>query len=198
MREVILLLLAVASFLPCVPAESASDPELTIEILQLNFVYPTEGCEFSKRHFSNMRVYHFGSDSATLRNGHFASKGSTGRGSSEVGFESFHALPSQPGEPFALAIYSWQWFMGSSSQSRAAQVFTCNDGKLKVIQQISNDSHHSEANASYDPATRMLTIKSNRYGNGARCCPEQLDVMKLRWDGSEFKRVSLKTIPHPK
>lgn len=182
-------------------AASSLDPELTIDIRHMNFAYPAEGCEFSRKHFSNMRTYYFlgATQSALLRNGHYANKW-TGYGSSEADFESFSLLPSeQEQSPFALAIYSWEWVGDSSSQSWAAQVFTCANGKLKVVQQITNDSHHFPKTAAwYDPSTKVLTIKSNRYGKGANCCPEQLDVMELRWDGSESKRVSLKTIPHPK
>jgi hypothetical protein len=77
-------------------------------------------------------------------------------------------------------------------------VLTCANDKLKVVQQIANDSHAFDQTAArYDPSTRLLTIKSNRYGIGAHGSPDLLDVMELRWGGSEFKRVSLKTIPHP-
>lgn len=173
----------------------------TVDVIYPKFTYRSEPCALSPSHFRNMRAYIFSEhrveDSAVLRNGHYEDDGPPERGrvSTELGWL---RLPAPKKTMLAVADYFWEWVGGSSSQSEVVQVFGCKNDRLLLIQQISNDSHGQHAGVDYDVRSGILTVKSVRYGAGAHCCPEKLDIVTFKWNGYTFEQLGWKTVPMPK
>lgn len=173
----------------------------TVEVTRPDYALSSESCQFSLERFRNSTAYVFEggtvSDSAELRNGNFERDDNPGHVASE-----FKWLMRRSGQAqsvsYAIALYFWEWAGGSSSQSDIVQVFGCKDGHPLVLQQISNDAHSENAGVKFDPVSGILTVKSVRYGSGAHCCPEKLDIVTFRWSGNGFQRLGWKTVPMPK
>jgi len=172
----------------------------TVEVAFPRHTLRSEACTFSDQHFRNMRAYDFQggdiADSGVLRDGKFERNENLDHASVDFGWliqprARSHAVT------YAIALYSWEWAGGSSSQSHVVQVFGCKIGHLIVLQQISNDAHSERAGVSYDPDSGILVVKSVRYGSGPHCCPEKLDIVTLRWVGNKFERVRWRTVPMP-
>lgn len=170
----------------------------TVEVTQLDHLLPSEPCIFSDQHFRNMPAYVFEggtvSDTAKLRDGSFENDENPGHVSADFEWVKRPKGLTQTG----IALYMWEWVGGSSSQSDILQVFGCNRGHLVVLQQISDDGHSEHAGVNFDPKSGILTVKSVRYGSGAHCCPEKLDIVNFRWSGNGFQRIKWKTVPMPK
>lgn len=189
----------------CGLAAQERDNDPTVHVTYPNFVFPSEPCTFTPEHFGNTRAYFWSANgvrvmsSGTLTGGKYERNETTDAGSTSVELASVQRPTAARGDsPFAIVSYYWEWLGGSSSQSNVVQVFGCRNGHLLVLQQISNDAHSQHAGTDYDPQTRVLTVKSVRYGAGAHCCPEELDVVAFRWTGARFEQTGWKTVPMPK
>ena len=206
-RYAAMLLVVTAAVIVGYPAVLPSAQERenvpTVDVSYPDFTYPSEPCTFTLRHFRNMRTYiwygHRVRDSGTLRHGKYERKWTPARGYSGAELVWLRVpRSSRPDSELAVVLYSWDWVGGSSSQSDVVQVFGCRDDHLVVLQQISNDAHGLQGGVNYDVRIGVLTIKSVRYGSGAHCCPEKLDIVSFRWTGAKFHRVAWKTVPMPK
>ena len=173
----------------------------TVDVFSPDFTYWAEPCTFTVQHLRNMRAYKFEgrtiSDSVRLRDGKYEKKDEDGYLGADLAWV---RLPrsSEAKPDIAIVLYDWEWAGGSSSQSDVVQVFGCKHNRLAVLQQISNDAHSEHAGINYDQRAGILTVKSVRYGAGAHCCPEKLDVVTFRWSGTAFKQIGWKTVPMPK
>lgn len=176
--------------------ESATDP--TVEISYPRFKFPDKGCNVSVQHFRNSPAYFLEGNSVSksvdLRKGRFESREAGNYESAKLSWVQQYAAEDQR---IAIVAYSWMWAGGSSSQSEVIQVLECDEGRFVVLQQILNDAHSEQAGAKYDALAGILTVRSVRYGSGAHCCPEKLDVVTFKWTGKSFQRIRWKTIKMP-
>ena len=172
----------------------------TVDVFSPDFTYAAEPCTFTVKHLRNMRAYNFEgrtiSNSVRLRGGKYEKRGELGYISAGLAWMRLQRT-SKANLDIAIVLYRWSWAGGSSSQSDVVQVFGCKHDRLVVLQQISNDAHSENAGINYDPRTGNLTVKSVRYGAGAHCCPEKLDVVSFRWSGTTFKQIGWKIVPMP-
>jgi hypothetical protein len=173
----------------------------TVDLLHPQFIYKSEPCAFTSQHFGNMSTHVFGKgtavvDSALLHHGRYHSPDTRERSATSVEL-TWLQKPHQQSN-LAVALYDWEWIGGSSSQSNVIQVFGCQGGRLSILQQISNDAHSIHAGANYNPETGVLTVKSVRYGAGAHCCPEKLDIVTFKWAGGGFEQISWETVTMPR
>ena len=176
--------------------ESADDS--TVEISYPRIELPDRGCDASIQHFRNSPAYFLGSSGVSellnLQNGSFERRET---GSYESASLSWVQPPTAGDHRIAIVAYRWTWAGGSSSQSDVIQVLECDRGRFVVLQQILNDAHSDQAGAKYDASAGILTVRSVRYGSGAHCCPEKLDVVTFKWTGKLFQRIRWKTIKMP-
>ena len=176
--------------------ESADHP--TVEVSYPRFEFPDKGCDVSIQHFRNSPAYFWNgnrvSESVDLTNGSFEHPEA---GNYESVNLSWVQQPTAEDQRFAIVAYRWMWAGGSSSQSDVIQVLECDKGRFMLLQQIVNDAHSDQAGAKYEARAGILTVKSVRYGSGAHCCPEKLDVVTFKWTGKSFQRIRWKTIRMP-
>lgn len=176
--------------------ESTDHP--TVEISYPRFEFPDKGCDASIQHFRNSPTHFWDgnrvSDSVNLRNGSFERPEA---GNYEYVKLSWVQQPNSEDQHIAIVAYRWMWSGGSSSQSDVIQVLECDKGRFIMLQQILNDAHSEQAGATYEARTRILTVRSVRYGAGAHCCPEKLDVVTFKWTGKSFQMIRWETIRMP-
>lgn len=188
--------LVLAALLFATEQESADHP--TVEISYPRFEFPDKGCDGSIQHFRNTPSYFWQgnsvSESVDLRNGSFERRET---GKYESVNLSWVQQPTAEDQRFVIVAYRWMWAVGSSSQSDVIQVLECDNGRFMLLQQIVNDAHSEQAGAKYEARAGILTVRSVRYGSGAHCCPEKLDVVTFKWAGKSFQRILWKTIKMP-
>jgi hypothetical protein len=113
-------------------------------------------------------------------------------------FESIHRLPNSDPSigDFALVILSWFAAAGSSTQGGNAKVFNVSGDRLCVVQEIDWDTRFEtdKPTDSFDPSTNDLVIRSAHFiPEDARCCVSAVDMVTLRWNGTEFVPAGLQT-----
>jgi len=101
---------------------------------------------------------------------------------------------SESAEPEnGVAYFDWVSTGASASDFGVVQVLQVNDGRIEIVQQIFFNTRGSrKAVAVLDPETNALTITGV---HGWECCKDQLDVVRFRFEGGRFKRISYRTIP---
>lgn len=75
-------------------------------------------------------------------------------------------------------------------------MFALSDGHLRVIQEMSWDTHFQagQPTDSFDAATSTLLVRTAHYIPGdAHCCVSAQDVVRLKWNGKRFVQTSLRT-----
>ena len=193
-RAIVALVVVALPF--AIGQERSDDP--TVEISYPRFEFPDKGCDVSIQHFRNSPAYFLEgnsvSESVHLQNGSFERRET---GNYESANLSWVQQSTAEDQRIAIVAYRWMWAGGSSSQSDVIQVLECDKGRFVVLQQILNDAHSDQAGAKYDASAGILTVRSVRYGSGAHCCPESLDVVTFKWTGKSFQRISWKTIKMP-
>ena len=162
---------------------------------QIILSYPGTHSSIRKVNFRNLRFFDFDKDGKAvavfrLRSGHYERNQPFDHESMEL--DSVHYL----GESSALVILFWSAVGGSSSQGRIAQVFNLSGGRLRVVQEISWDTHFQAGGPteSFEPGTNTLVIHSAHYIPGdAHCCVSAMDVVTFRWDGTRFIQAGIRT-----
>jgi len=125
--------------------------------------------------FQNLRFLNFNkagkpSGGKALKNGHFQHDEKLQHYS--IDLDSVHYLPGSTGE-FALALYSYFETAVSSSSKGIARGFTSSGNRLRVVQEITWDTHFQvgQPTNSLDSSTNTLVIRSAHYIPGdAHCC----------------------------
>ena len=162
-------------------------------------VYPCPGTFSSIRKvdFRNFRFLSFDPiESFSLKNGHY--KHDALGDHQSVDLDSIHNLgkSSASNGDSVLVLLSWFAGGGSSSQGGNAQVFALSDGHLRVIQEMSWDTHFQagQPTDSFDAATSTLLVRTAHYIPGdAHCCVSAMDVVTFRWDGTRFVQTGIQT-----
>ena len=75
-------------------------------------------------------------------------------------------------------------------------MFNLSANRLCVVQEIDWDTHFQagQPTDSFDPSTNTLVIRSAHYIPGdAHCCVSAMDVVTLRWDGTQFAPAPIQT-----
>jgi len=190
---------AQTSEVPYAPNSDGPGPTFTIK--RVHNCYPGSVSSIRRINFRNFKFLNFRedgepSDGYTLKNGHFQHDARFDHYS--IDFDSIHYLPGA-GASFggsALVILSWFAVGGSSSQGGNAKVFSIFDKRLCVVQEIDWDTHFQagQPTDSFDPITNTLVIRSAHYIPGdAHCCVSAMDVVTLRWDGTQYAPVPIRT-----
>lgn len=182
-------------FIAATTANASKEPE-SINNFSLHFRYKNGTCNFSKNTFQNFAFYNLNhngsvSERITLKSGKYDS--GWHNGSTDVEF----LWAYQVDDGLWIVATAWEWVGGSSSQDTIVQVFSCEDDRPIVVQQISGDAHSEHAGASFDPKAKVLKVKSVDYGKGAHCCPEFLDITNFHWRTNHLVFATTRKIKMP-
>lgn len=197
-----------ALWLPSILAAQTLSPidyppsETSFHVSPVEFSYPATYRSLRQVNFRNLAFHVFDQSGETealpMRDGKYELINQPlGFGFEVATLESVHRLPpaALSREQFSLVFYTRTWGGGSSNSEGIAQVFALSSGRLKIVQQMSWDTHFSPPgnwNARFADST--LTIRSARYLNGdAHCCISGMDVVTLSWNGSRFFQTRMIT-----
>jgi hypothetical protein len=198
MKLSLLLFLIVSGFaqtsdVAYAPNSGGPGPTYTVE--RVTNCYPGS---FSSVRAIDFRNFHFREPSGgyTLKNGHF--QHDTKLDHYSIDFEWTRSLPKA--DPSAgesvIVVFSWFAAAGSSSQGGNAKVFSVSGNRLCVVEEIDWDTRFESGQPtdSFDSSTSTLVIRSAHYIPGdARCCVSAMDIVSLRWDGTQFKPTAVQT-----
>lgn len=177
--------------------ETPKLPE-SIHVLTPKLEIAWKGCDFSANHFQNAQAFYFQPNEklqeVSLKTGNFERHGRPDPENMlhQVRYKWSYTLEDKS---FAVVSYIWEWVGASSSQAVVIQVWSCENGRPFITQQISGDGHASSAGADFDQRTQRMLIRSVNYGNGAHCCPEFLDRAIFHWTSRELQLTNADTIP---
>jgi hypothetical protein len=103
------------------------------------------------------------------------------------------------GGRYAIIDVSWSSCGGSCSESGLVQVLELQSGHPTVVEQITYGRHAAGSGASFDGASRILTVTGRSSEPSPNCCPKSLDVMTFEWDGKTlvFKAGRRDALPEP-
>jgi hypothetical protein len=198
MRKLALLLLLAA--VPCVFPETLKTEDLGVFVTKTNSLFASQVFDFAQLDFANRRAVDANDGSwQELKHG----KGKTvcrnkyGEWGGVTEVELWWRKPLDP--QHFLVVYFWSEASGSSSQSVLVQVMESRGDRVFITQQIEAEAHGAGADAHFNTATRLLTVKAVGFTRAdAHCCPSFLGVVTFRWDGIQFRRVSAKKALLPK
>ena len=183
------------------PVIVANPPsETAFSNLRVEFSYPGTFQFVPRVDFRNLPVHLFDSSgevgTLSLRNGAYQ-RNDQPFGFEELRVESVQSLTdlSGSGRQYTLVIYKHYFGGGSSNTDGLAQVFVLSQRRLVVTQQLEWDEHYAPPDGWYVRfSDGLLTIRSARYLElDTHCCISGMDVITLRWDGSQFSQVRLVT-----
>ncbi len=195
---VVVSVFAQTSYVPYAPNSDGPGP--TFAIKRVRDCYPGSVSSMRTIDFRNFKFLNFGADGKpsggyALKNGHFQRDAKFDHFSFD--FDSIHYLPARTRSVASSAlVVSWSAVGGSSSQGGNAKVFNLSANRLCVVQEIDWDTHFQagQPTDSFDPSTSTLVIRSAHYITGdAHCCVSAMDVVTLRWDGTQFAPAPIQT-----
>ena len=198
MNKLAFLLLVAA--MPCVFSQSLKTEELNVYMTRSNWLFASDVADLAHVDFANLRAIEIEDGQwQELRKGRGKSATSIGDGLhqfTEVWLTWVYQLDAQ----HSVVDYEWEWVVGSSSHSNVVQVFELRDRKVYITQQIEADIHHGgdAVGAWFNADKKLLTVKAVADSPQGRCCPTEMNVLILRWEGNKFRRISAKTVPLPK
>jgi len=193
-----LLWLLVSVFTSAQTPLQHSDPEPTVEAVIPDHVYATTAKSLRYLDFRNLQFHVFDQQgksliTAKLLNGKYQSKWTVQKGSNWLRLDWVRFLGEE--SEFAIVSLSWVTTGASSSDFGVVQVFVLREGHPVVVQQILFNTRGCGTSSELSGRPPLLSIKGVH--GWEHCCPKMLDVIKFRWAGGSFQRLSHHSVPLP-
>jgi hypothetical protein len=191
-----LLLVAVMPFVFSQSLKTQDLEQLNVFVTRGNRLFASNISDLTYVDFANLRAVNIdGGEWQELRKG----EGKTIRkedapGFVEVRLNWVRAL----NDDHWVVDYGWFEAAGSSNSFAVVQLFERRDGKLYITQQIEAIMHHGgrSVGAWFNANKKQLTVKAVELDSPkGRCCPTRMNVLVFRWDGTQFRCISVKTVP---
>jgi hypothetical protein len=198
MNKLVSLLLLAA--LPYLFSQSLKSEDLGVYVTRTSLLFASNVSDFDHLDLANMRAVYAPGQWQALKHGRGKTiernrSGNSFLGSTQAWLRGRQSLDAD----HQLAVYSWEWVGGSSSQSVLVQVLELRGESVFITQRIEAEAHGLGAGARFDPRNKLLTVKAVGFAEGdARGAPSFLGVVTFRWDGKQFHRVSGRKAPLPK
>jgi hypothetical protein len=193
-----LAFLLLVTVTPCVFSQSLKTEkleDLNIYVTCGNWLFASNISDLTRVDFANLRVVNIdGGEWQELRKGKGKSTREDGS-RTEVWLNWAQAL----NDDHWVVDYGWFEAAGSSNSVDIVQLFELRDAKVYITQQIEVITHHGgkAVGAWLDVNKKLLTVKAVASSGKGRCCPTHMNVVVFGGNGTQFRRVSAKTVPLP-
>ena len=192
-----MLLLLSFMFLEVQPRLQSKFPP-AIDIAYPNYGYKQQVNSFRDVDFKNFKLVILGvsgtaQTSVQLKNGEYHETEDLGRTDISLGPVSFLGKEDS-GPNYAILDISETDCGGSRTDTGITQVLRLERDHIVVQQQFTFDLSAPGTGTKLDKPSGILVITGRSNDDSANCCPEHVDVMRLRWNGYEFKEQSVERV----
>jgi hypothetical protein len=185
------------------PDEGGDDYSVT----QPGFVYRGQYSQFKKINFENFVLHTFDDKNrhdicGKLHDGLWKDEDKNHLSMESLTWNDEYPLSSGNSSiQYVLVLFDYFGVGGSSESDGYAQVWSLQDKKLRIVQQIQFNTHFSSEDwyFAFDKNRQLLTVRASHYMPGdAHCCISAFDELTFRWQGGLFKLQKKVTKPtHP-
>ena len=166
-----------------------------VEVRTSNYRYDTKFESLDKVPFSNLQVF-YGGGKYQLKNGRYSESDPKGFGGEEIKLEQVWLIRHGINAPtHAIVSYKSKSCGAHCAIEGFVQVLTLRAGKLLVLQEFRYTGVESVTGAWFKDDTKTLLVVGRSDDKSPVCCPERVDKVSYRWDGSLFQIKEWKTAP---
>jgi hypothetical protein len=146
--------------------------------------------------FRNVRVPVGSADfNVLLKDGTYEEK--DGTTTQDVNLDHVFCFNQGTTEEHALVVLNWTGCGASCNSTGIVQLFAVRAKRPVITQEFTFDSDALGAGTKFDENSLTLTITGRSDDESAHCCPESLDVVTYRWQGSKFERQGYERVAAP-
>jgi hypothetical protein len=176
-------------------------------ITQPNFVYRGEYPQLQHLNFENFVLHTFDEKNrhnicGKLHGGFWKDEEKNHVGMESLTWDDEHPLSTGNSSiQYVVVLFDYFGVGGSSESDGYAQVWSLQDKKLIIVQQIQFNTHFTSDDwyFAFDKNRQLLTVRASHYLPGdAHCCISAFDELTFRWQDGLFKLQKKVTKPtHP-